>query len=324
LRALLVTLAVLLLSSSPRVASADTMGLLVLGDILQKPTREMADKWLRAHGQTPQSNPLPTDSIKILQDCFVVDDPRCATSVIDSRAATDNVVAIRVEIASKKEKDIRLTIDWFTKKRAPITARRTCENCTENLLRTTLDAMLTDLAKQKPGMVGRIKITSEPPGIPVLFDNETLGVTPIERDVAVGSHKARLIRDGRMGAEKDVEVKPGATAEVTLEAPAAGVIETPLPNGPERHSRVLPGLMIGTGVAAIGAGAVMAFVLHKEPDLNTHFSKDYKTPGMITAGAGAVVAITGLIIILATPNHEGPTVSPTGDGGATIGWIGRF
>jgi hypothetical protein len=82
--------------------------------------------------------------------------------------------------------------------------------------------------------------------------------------------------------------------------------------------------MIGTGVAAIGAGAVMAFVLHKEPDLNTHFSKDYKTPGMITAGAGAVVAITGLIIILATPNHEGPTVSPTGDGGATIGWIGRF
>ena len=323
MRALLIALA--LFVSSSRVASAETTGLLVLGDILVKPTREHADKWLRAHGQSPQANPLPSDSVKLLQDCFVIDDPRCATSIIDSRATTENVIAIRVEIASKKEKDIRLTVDWFTKKRAPITARRTCENCTDNLLRTTLDAMLTDLAKQKPGMVGRIKITSEPSGIPILLDGQTVGVTPLEQDVSTGPHKARLIRDGRMGAEKTIEVKGGNTAELVLEAPpAGGIIDTPPPPPPTRHSRVLPGLMIGTGVAAIGAGAVMAFVLHKEPTPDDFETINYKKPGYITAGAGAVVAITGLIIILATPNSDGPTVSPTGDGGATIGWSGRF
>jgi hypothetical protein len=305
-----------------RVAEADNVGLLVLGDALQKPTREGADKWLRSHGQK-SVNALPSDAVKTLQDCFVVDDPRCSSSVVDARASAPSVITIRVDIASKKEKDIRLTVDWFTKGHAPVTARRTCESCTESTLKTTLDAMLSDLAKQQPGFMGRIKVTSDPSGVPVLFDNETLGVTPLERDIPVGVHKARLIRDGSMGAEKDVTVESGKTAEVTLETPPAGasVGDTPVPL---HHSRVLPITMIGVGSAAVGVGAVMYFVLHKEPDVNTHYSKDWKTPGMVTAGAGAAVALTGVIIILATPNPSGPTVSPTADGGATIGWSGRF
>jgi hypothetical protein len=298
----------------------------VIGDYLKKPTSDQADKWLREHEQQPNMAPLPADAIKILQDCFIVDDPKCSRSVIDSRSLTDSVVSIRVEVTSKKAKDIRLTIDWFVKGHNPVSSRRTCEACTENVLRTTIDSMMLDLAKNKPGFMGRVKITSTPPGIPVLFDNETLGVTPLEHDVPAGAHKARLIRDGHMGPEKDVKVESDATAEVTLEAPVVTEqIEKPLlPPGPVHHSRVVPGLMIGTGVAAAGAGAVMYFVLHKEPGPNDFNYKDYKTPGMITAGAGAVVALTGVIIILATPNHSAPTVSPTGDGGATIGWSGRF
>jgi hypothetical protein len=320
-RAVLLTLALLMFL--PRVASADTIGLVVLGDILQGPTRDAADKWLRAHNLPPQANALPTDAIKTLQDCFVVDDARCSTSVIDARATTETLITVRVDVVSKKSKDVRLTVDWFVKKHAPITARRTCENCTENLLGSTLEAMLLELAKNKPGMVGRVKFTSDPPGIPVLFDGETLGVTPLEREVATGDHKARLIRDGVMGPEQDVKVKSGNSTNVTLEAPAAPSTGGG-PPPPVHHSRVLPITMIGVGTAAVGAGAVMYFVLNKEPDMNTHFSKDYKLPGMITAGAGAAVALTGVIIILATPNHSGPTVSPTADGGATISWSGRF
>ena len=108
-----------------------------------------------------------------------------------------------------------------------------------------------------------------------------------------------------------------------LTPPAAGPIDTP-PPPPERHSRVLPITMISLGTAAVAAGAVMYFVLHKEPGPNDFDYTDWKKPGMITAGAGAAVAITGVIIILATPNHAGPTVSPTADGGATISWSGRF
>ena len=38
----------------------------------------------------------------------------------------------------------------------------------------------------------------------------------------------------------------------------------------------------------------------------------------------SAVAVTGVIIILATPNHAAPTVSPNPEGGATISWSGRF
>src|ERR1043165_1011432 len=93
----------------PRVASADTIALLVWGDILQGPTRDAADKGLRAHNLPPQANALPTDAIKTLQDCFVVDDARCSTSVIDARATTETLITVRVDVVSKKSKDVRLT-----------------------------------------------------------------------------------------------------------------------------------------------------------------------------------------------------------------------
>ena len=156
-----------------------------------------------------------------------------------------------------------------------------------------------------------------------MCDNETVGVTPVDRDVTVGPHKCRLIRDGRMGPEKTIEVKAQAPAEVALEAPLDAPVDTPAA-GPEHHSRALPGIMIGTGAAAVAAGAVMYFVLHKEPTVNDYEYTNWRTPGMITAGAGAAVALTGVIIILATPNHAAPTVSPNPEGGATISWSGRF
>lgn len=324
MRALLVSLA-LVVVASPRIAAADDVGVLVLGDILQKPTRDAAEQWLRDHNQFPRGTSLPNDAIKTLQDCFVVDDQRCSTSVIDARATTDNILSIRVEIASKKSKDVRLTMDWFVKKHAPISARRTCENCSEASLKTTVEAMLLELAKNKPGSMGHLKLTSDPVGIPAMCDNETVGVTPVDRDVTVGAHKCRLIRDGRMGPEKVVEVKADAPAEVALDAPPdapAGPAEVPA--GPVHHSRVLPGIMIGTGAAAVAAGAVMYFVLHKEPTVNDYDYTNWRKPGMITAGAGAAVALTGVIIILATPNHSAPTVSPNAEGGATISWSGRF
>jgi len=69
---------------------------------------------------------------------------------------------------------------------------------------------------------------------------------------------------------------------------------------------------MGVGVAAIGTGAVLAFVVHKEPDPNdvdTKHYKDYKTPGYITMGAGGVIAIAGVIWFLATGSSSGPTVA---------------
>lgn len=300
------------------------VGLLVTGDVLKGPTQSQAEKWLREHDQKVVTNALPADAVKTLLDCFVIDDAKCSRGLVDARATTESLVSIRIDIVSKKDKDVRLTMDWFVKGRSPVSARRTCEDCTESVLRTTIDAMLLDLAKSNQGFMGRIKVVSDPAGITVLLDNETIGVTPIERDVTAGKHVARLVRDGRMGAEKAVKIEAGALSEITLETPPpGGIVETP-PPPPAKHSRVLPAIMFFTGLAAIGAGATMAFYLHEDPTTDQFDSRDWKTPGYITGGAGVVVAITGGIWFLATKSSSGPTVGVTTTGDATIGWTGRF
>jgi len=323
LRALIVIVALLV----PGVAHANkSVGLIVTGEVLKVPTQTQAEKWLRDHDRIVVTNALPADALKTLLDCFVIDDPKCSRGVVDKRATTDNLITIRIDIVSKKDKDIRLSIDWFVKGRNPVSSRRTCEDCTEALLRTTIDAMLLDLAKTSPGFMGRIKVVSETPGISVVLDNETIGVTPVERDVSAGPHKARLVLDGRMGAEKDIKIEAGSLSEVKLDAPpAGGIIEGP--GEPHRNSRVLPIVAMGVGAAAIATGAVLAFKVHKEPDPNdtdTKHYKDYKTPGYITMGAGGVIAIAGVIWFFATGSSSGPTVGATASGDATIGWTGRF
>lgn len=306
--------------ASTATAAPRSVGLLVTGQSLTRPTQDQATRWLRDHDRKVVTNALPKDAVKTLLDCFVIDDPKCSSGLIDARATTDSFVSIRIDVASHKDRDIRLTIDWFVKGSSPVTARRTCEDCSENVLRTTIDAMLLDLAKTSPGFLGRLKVTSSPAGFTVLLDNETIGVTPIERDVTAGKHEVRLVKNGRMGPEKSVKIESGALAEITLEAPPAGGVEEP--GVSSHHSRALPIAMIAVGAVAVATGGAMYYFggpKDDEPDY-----RDFRTPGIFTAAGGGVLAITGVIVILATRGSSGPTVTTTADGGAAIGWTGRF
>lgn len=304
----------------PRIAAADRVGVVVLGDAMAKQTRDAAGQWLRDHNQQAAMNALPAEAVKTLADCFLVDDPKCSRSVIEARATTDNVVAIRVEVTSKKAKDIRITIDWFVKGHNAVSSRRTCEACTDAALQTTLDAMLSDLARGKPGMMGRIKVGGAA-GLSVLVDGATIGVTPLEQSIVAGEHKIRLAHDGRMGAEKVVTVAADGTTEVELEDPPA-VVEAPPTVVTTKSSRVVPGVMIGIGLAGIGAGAAL-YLTSEEPTGMNRTYRDTKKLGLGVAGGGAALALTGVIIILATGGDSGPTVAMT-PGGTAVGWVGRF
>ncbi len=318
---LLVLLALLV----PRVAPAATsVGVLVTGEYLKGPTQQQAEKWLRAHGQHVVSTPMPNDAVKILLDCFVLDDPKCMRSVVDARAATDMLVSIRVDIASKKSREVRLTVDWFVKGHSPVSARRTCDKCTEDVLRATVDAMLGDLSKTAPGFMGKLKVTSDPPGITVLLDNATIGVTPLVTDASVGEHKVQLARDGRTGEAKNVAITSAAVTEVALEPPAAGSVEGEVPTTPAttRPSRLLPGLLIGLGVAAIGAGTAL-YLTSEEPTGQSRTYRDTKNLGIGVASGGGALVIAGVIIVVATKSSSTPTMAFV-PGGATDGWAGSF
>jgi hypothetical protein len=313
---------VLALAIVPRVARAERVGLVVLGDTSSKSTREAASTWFRDHADEAVMNALPRDAVKTLQDCFLVDDPKCSRSVIEARATENSVVTIRVELSSKKDKDVRVTIDWFIKGHNAISSRRTCDACSESALKMTLDAMLTDLAKSKPGFMGRIKVGGTP-GLSVLVDGATVGVTPLDQAIPAGSHKIRLAQDGRMGAEQSVTVKADAATEVTLEAPPTEAEGLPPQVIASKPSRVLPGVMIGVGIAGMAAGTAL-YLTSEEPTGANRTYRDTKKLGIGVAAGGAAVALTGVIIILATGRDSGPTVAMTPDGGAAVSWFGRF
>lgn len=325
MRILLVLVALLVpyALTPPGVADANkSIGVLVSGDHLTKPTRKQAEKWLRSNRQRVVTNPMPSDAVNTLLNCFVLDDPKCMRSVVDARSRTDSLVSIRVEVASKKQREVRLTIDWFVKGHNPVSSRRTCDECTEAVLRKTIDTMLADLAKTAPGFMGRIKITSDPPGITVLLDNETAGVTPVERAVPVGTHEVRLVRDGRAGDAKSIVVESGVTTELELDPPAAAppVAERPLP--PARRSRLVPGLFIGIGLAALAAGAGL-YYMDEDVTGKARTYRDTAPLGVGVAAGGGTLMLTGVIVILATGSTSAPTMAVT-PGGATIGWATRF
>jgi hypothetical protein len=306
----------------PRLAAAERVGLVVLGDTSAKSTRETASNWFRAHQDEAVTNALPRDAVKTLQDCFLVDDPKCSRSVIEARATENSVVTIRVELSSKKDKDVRVTIDWFIKGQNAISSRRTCDGCSDAALKMTLDAMLTDLAKSKPGFMGRIKVGGAP-GLSVLVDGSTVGVTPLDQPIPAGSHKIRLAQDGRMGAEQSVTVKADAATEVTLEAPPTEAEGLPPQVVSSKPSRVVPGVMIGVGLAGIAAGTALYLTSEESTGMSRTY-RDTKTLGIGVAAGGAAVALTGVIIILATGRDSGPTVAMTPDGGAAVTWFGRY
>ena len=327
MRGLLIAIALVLTTSA--AAANKSVGLLVTGEYLKTPTQQQAEKWLRDRGLKVVTNAMPAEAVKTLLDCFVLDDPKCMRGIVDARATTPVLVSIRVDIASKKQKEIRLTVDWFAKGHSPVSSRRTCDDCTEPVLRSTIDTMLEDLAKTAPGFTGTLKVTSTPDGITVLLDNKTIGVTPLETTMPIGSYKLKLARDGRTGPEKVIDIagddKP---VEVALEAPPTGpgIVDGDNPTQtppPGRRSRLIPGLMIGIGLAGVGAGTAL-YVTSEEPTGNGRTYRDTKNLGIGVAAGGGALLITGVIIILATKSTTGPTVSMTPGGGATVGWTGSF
>jgi hypothetical protein len=265
LRVLVLIISLGAVLGATRIAAAEKeVGVLVTGTYLKNPTQQQVEKWLRNHGRKVVTKPMPSGAVKTLLDCFVLDDPKCMRGVVDARATTPILVSIRVDLASKKAREVRLTIDWFAKGHSPISARRNCDGCTEAVLRSTIDSMLEALAKDAPGFTGIIKVTSDPAGLAVIMDNETIGVTPIEKNIPIGSHTFKVARDGRMGPEKTIDVDGDKPLDLVLEAPpvppvAVGPRDTPVPTPAPggRRSRLVPGLMIGIGLAGVGAGAAL-------------------------------------------------------------------
>jgi hypothetical protein len=229
-------LALVIAMADTAVADPETVGIVAVGNKkLTAPVKDHIASWLGQRGHEVKEGALPAGAIKTLTDCIVIDDLRsCASGVVEAQAKTDSVIYVEIRSeTAKQDKELTLVLHWFAKQRVPASERRICEECTDDTLTGTLDAMLSSLETSAVAS-GHVKVTSKPVGLLVLIDNAALGVTPVERDVRAGRHEFTLVRDGKTVATETAKIEPGASVELTMTP--TGVDES----GRHLRKRVIP------------------------------------------------------------------------------------
>lgn len=267
-------------------ATAGTVGIVVSGDQeLQPALSQQIDTWLRAHGHTV-ADALPADGVTSLMNCLLIDDQGCAQGVVAARSKTDVVVYGEAR-KSRTTSATVLQLYWISKDKEPVGMRRACEECNPGVMRSVVEEVLGLIGTFKRG---RVAIHSKPEGLTVLVDNENVGITPIERELPVGQHQITLMHNGERAGEKTVRVQPDLAAEIMI--PVTLRVVTP---DPEHHgSRVVPGIALGIGGAAIVAGAVL-YLTSEVDDGSKPRYRDTKPLGIGVAAGGAVLVGIGFI-----------------------------
>jgi len=313
------TLALLLVLLTAAPARAGTVGIVVTGDEnLQPLLSKQFDGWLRSHGHTV-GEPFPADAVNALLNCMLIDDQGCAQGVVAAQSKTD-VVLYGQAVKSRTSKATVITVYWLYKDKEPIGMRRACEECSDDLMRSIVDEMLGLVANVSSEERGRIAIHSKPEGMTVLLDNENIGVTPIEREMPVGNHHIVLVHRGQRVGERALKVQPDVTAEITI--PVTMPKDTPETGG-EEASKVVPGLVLGLGGAAIATGAVLYFTSEVD-DGSKPMYRDTKPLGLGVAAGGVVLASLGAYLWLRSGPTDSTPVATIDRHGGIIGWARAF
>lgn len=110
---------------------------------------------LRRDGYTAVEEPLSSDALNTLANCFIIEDLACARGVVEARAKTPRLVFGRIDDSTG---EITIDVTWFSYGRAPIPAKASCTQCgdswkdhTDDLLaRLTKSAEMPILPEPEP------------------------------------------------------------------------------------------------------------------------------------------------------------------------------
>jgi hypothetical protein len=226
-------------------ADAPDVGVVVVGEgALQKDVRHHVQDWVRARGYVMVAAPLSKDATNTFDNCFVLEDTKCARGVFDARSRSASLVYVGVDA------DLTFTTYWFTKDQDPIGDKHPCPGCTKEAWQKLLDDELGKLAAAHP--------------------------------------------------------------------------ELPVTKRPSPPSKVLPILLLGTGIAAMAAGGVFIYY-GSIGGADQKYVYPTSTPIGIALGAvGAGAAIGGVILLKQAGSSDSAPVASVGPGHAYVGWVTRF
>lgn len=295
----------------PEHAHADEIGLVISGDPARKDALAAHVKtWLRKRGHEVNAEPLKADAIQTLDDCLAIDDQSCARVLVEKRATTDGVIYALVQATGKKSANVRMY--WFTRGKQGASERRGCDKCNEAAFASLADDMLVTLAKSAE-QTGRLVIRSRPEDLLVLVDNETVGQTPVERDLSPGQHRVVLTRGGETVAEKLVEIEAGETSKVMLVA-----------HDTDHFGQKLGSIaLITTGFGLLVTAGVMISYGSKDGPGEMYVYDNATGLGLISGGIGLLGVVGGALLWPRSTQSATP-VATLGPSGGFVGFAGRF
>lgn len=254
MRVAVVMLAVLVATNVAR-ADAPDVGVVVVGDTpLHKEIRDHVREWVKHEGFALVASPMSKDAANSFDNCFVLEDMKCARGVFDNRARSATVIYVGIDPGDPEHGTrMSLSVYWFTKDQPTSGAKLPCSDC--------------DTAYAK------------------IVDNELAKLRKFHTDLPV----------------------------------------TVRPKGP---SKVVPGLLLGTGIAALGAGGVFLFYGTYGTSLHDRTAKytypDALLPGIALTAVGVGATVGGIILLKQASAHHGAPIASVGAGQAYVGWVTEF
>jgi hypothetical protein len=317
-----ITLATLVALGSSAHAGGGDIGVVVTGEgSMQSQLAAQIEDWLSHHGHTLVQTPLPSDAIPLLDDCFVMMDPKaCARRIIEKRAKSPSMVYAHLKTTnntSSGARDVTLTAFWFDAGREALSESTTCESCTDQLLRTTADEVMRKLASS---LVGHVKLRSTPDTARISIDGQPpIGVTPLNLDLPPGKHTITMTKQGFEPVTRNIVVVSDKTETIATELRAPPDQDT---GG--KPSRLLPIAVMAAGGALVATGVVLIAIDQDKVPEEPKRIYDTARYGVGLAIGGAAIVGVGTYLLLRSPTTTSAPVASLTSDTAYIGWAGRF
>ncbi len=248
-------------------------------------------------------------------------DPTCGDAACWSRLAAQRGARYQAQLtveAMGADQRLTLRVTDSVSGEEVLTVARTCELCgRDELLDAATDVSASTARKLAAQGTSepRLRLDSVPSGAIVLLDGRRWGTTPLDAELPAGAHTLRIQLRGHRDIARQFTAEPGTQESMrvhldptpTPRVSPSGVDASPPPA--RRRARVVIGsVLLGGGVAALGAGAALLY-LHARPierdcsgsrvdaDGDCEFLHDTRAGGIAAVVLGASAAITGGVIL---------------------------
>ncbi len=165
-----------------------------------------------------------------------------------------------------------------------------CDSCNDDRLRETASRMaeqlLTDTALRTKETM--LEVQTVPSGAIVTLDGEKVGITDLRHRAHPGQHTVLIQRTGYLPETRTVMLAEGQTTRLVVELRPAST---------GRDPRIVPGIVIGAGLAAVVGGSIVSLAAEDSPEGQKH-KYVYSAPGIGVAIAGGVVIGAGVYLWL--------------------------